>query len=254
MIRLIGMLMLALKAWMLHDAYRRRVDGFWYFVIVGVPGGSLIYFVAVRAQDSDARAILAKVGSLFRGPPRLEDLQAVFEDSPSHHNRLQLAQALFDHRHTAEARVHFDAMRDDDPDVLLGRGLCALELGDHEGALPPLQTLVDLKPGHREFAAFPVLARALWGSDRTDQCLELLRRFARREPLLPHVVLLARYLDKAGDGDQARAELQSALKQHDRAPRHVRKQYGHWAGKARNLLRELEARSMQPSGGRTTQC
>ena len=57
MVRLVGMLMLGLECWMLYDAYRRRAECHWLWIIVGIPGGSLLYFFMVRLQDRDAKIL-----------------------------------------------------------------------------------------------------------------------------------------------------------------------------------------------------
>lgn len=244
MIRLVGVVMLGLKAWMLYDAYRRRAERHWFWIILGVPGGSVLYFIAVRAQDHDARQATEGVLALFRRPPGLDELRADFEDSPSHQHRLRLAQGLFDAQHVSDARAHFRAMhaaRADDPDVSFGLALCEIELGEHGAGIELLRGLIERKPAHNDFAAYPVLARALYATGEEGACMELLHGLARREPRLPHVVLLARYLRRQGDEAGAAVQLRDALRQHERAPRHVRKQYGHAARSARKLLSSLPA-------------
>ena len=41
---------LAFKIWMLIDAGRRRIDSYWYFIIV-MPFGAIIYFFSVKIHD-----------------------------------------------------------------------------------------------------------------------------------------------------------------------------------------------------------
>ena len=66
MARLAFVLMLGLKAWMLYDAYQRRAESYWLWIIVGVPGGSLIYLFMVRLRARDAQHLTKRVLSVLR--------------------------------------------------------------------------------------------------------------------------------------------------------------------------------------------
>ena len=242
MVRLIAALMIGLKAWMLYDAYKRRAENYWLWIIVGVPGGSLLYLVLVRLKDRDAKILTQRVLGVLEKPRDVEDLRSAYEDSPSFAHRMALAQGLFDAGEVKQSREHFNELlhqRKDDADGLFGFGLCELELGEQESGIKALRKLIELSPGYRDYAAYPELAEALYQGGKADECLELLRGLAKSQPRLPHVVLLAQYLRKERQNREARDRLRVALGQHDRAPKYVRRQYRRWAQVGRQLLVEV---------------
>jgi hypothetical protein len=243
-IRLFAALVISMKVWMLVDAYRRRSETYWLWIIVGVPGGSLAYFFMVKMRDPGLQRIQHKVVSSLARPPEVELLRRRFQESPSFANRVVLAQRLGDLGHWAEAKAHFEALLDERPeeaDALFGLGVSELALGASERAIPPLERLTELSPLYRDCAAYPELAEALYREDRIDDCLTMLRKFARSHPRLPHVVLLARYLQKAGKAGEAADELRRALDQHADAPRYVKRNNRAWARNAKQMLSELRA-------------
>ncbi len=241
MIRLVVFLMMGVKAWMLVDAYRRKADTYWLWIIIGVPGGSLLYLFMVRLRDPDAQRIRNRVLSSLERPPSVSVLRRRYEESASVVNRLALAQGLGDAGRWAESKPHFLAVLEDRPedaDALFGLGVTELELGNASAAIAPLEKLIELSPIYRDFVAFPELADALYRAGQVDDCLDLLRGHAKRNSRLPHVVLLAQYLVKAGQTHSAHRELRRALERHEDAPRHVKREDRRWARTAKKMLTE----------------
>lgn len=50
MVRLLGLAVVLFNAWMLADAYRRKAETHWLWIIALVPGGALAYFIFVRSR------------------------------------------------------------------------------------------------------------------------------------------------------------------------------------------------------------
>src|SRR3954468_404682 len=72
----------ALTVWMLVDASRRRVDYYWYWLILGLqPFGAWAYFIAYKAGD--LRGGSGWVAGLFHRPPSLEELRHRAEQTPT---------------------------------------------------------------------------------------------------------------------------------------------------------------------------
>ena len=92
MLRVLGALLLAFNAWMLFDAYRRRAETHWLWVIVGVPGGAVAYFVLVKLRDRDMQVLQRRVLGSFQKPPSIALLQRRYDESPSFANRVRLAE------------------------------------------------------------------------------------------------------------------------------------------------------------------
>ncbi len=244
MARLLLLVVVPFKIWMLYDAWQRRAETYWLWVIIGVPGGALAYLFFVRLRDHDARQLQQRVLSAVRRPPSLEQLQFRYERTPTIASRITLAQALGDAGRWPEAAAHFGAVlarRPEEHDALYGAGVCALELGRYEEATEALERLESLNPGYRDFALYPELAEAYERQGAADQALELLRTLARREPRLRHVVVLAERLVEHGERREAVERLQTALREHADAPRYVRRNDRRWARRATALVRELSA-------------
>lgn len=242
MLRLFVFLAIGMKTWMLVDAYRRRAETYWLWIIISVPGGSLLYFFMVKMKDPGMKHLQGQVMSSLARPPDVQELREQYEESPSAVNRIRLAQGLGDAGRWGEAKAHFSAVleqRPEDPDALFGLGVCELGLGNAGDAIAPLRRVTEVSPLYRDFAAYPELAESLYRMDRYDECLDLLRRLAKSQPHLANVVLLARYLKKCGKRGEASSVLRDALKQHARAPRYVKRNNRAAAHAAKELLSEL---------------
>lgn len=244
MLRLLGLVALAFNAWMLFDAYKRKAETHWLWIIAAVPGGSLIYFFLVRMKARDAKALQKRVVSSLKGPTSVDELQFAFDESPSVANRVALAQGLFDAKRFSDALAHFEevlAERPREPDALYGIGACNLELGNATNAIEPLRKLIDINPTYREFIGYQQLAQALERMNQLDEAVALLGKLAKSYPRLPHVVVFCDYLQKAGRGDEAMQRLANALRSHDASPPHTRKLYREWARRARRTLASAPA-------------
>jgi hypothetical protein len=237
--RLLAFAVMGFNLWMLIDAYRRRAETYWLWIILGVPGGSLVYLVMVRLRDRDAQAVGQRILRFLASPTPLSELELRFRESPSIANRLILAQGLGDAGRYGDAEQHFAAVlttRPGEVDALFGLGVCRLEQGDAKGAIEPLTQVVTDAPLYRDFAAYPELTSALMKSDRAEQARELLADFAKRYPRLPNVVLFSKHLIQIGEVEAAQEQLRLALRNHESSPRYVRRMNRRAAAEARALL------------------
>ena len=241
MVRLLAFAVIGFKLWMLVDAYRRRAETYWLWIIMGIPGGALLYLVMVRLRDHDAQLVGRQILRFLAKPTPLSELELNYRESPSVANRLILAQGLGDAGRYAEAEQHFAAVlatRPNEVDALFGLGVCKLEQGDAEGAVEPLTQVVTDSPLYREFAAYPELTTALMKSGRAEQARELLADLAKKYPRLPNVVLFSKHLIHIGEIDAAHEQLRLALRDYKRSPRHVRRMNRRAASEAKALLSE----------------
>jgi hypothetical protein len=231
---------------MMIDAYRRRAESYWLWIILGVPGGSIVYFFMVKLRDRKMKVLGRRVLASLERPPSPDVLRRRYQGSPSFANRLALAQGLADAARYVESKTHFEALleaRTGDPDALYGLGICELELGNLQASVDALTELVDGAPSYREYAAWPELADALGRLGRADEGLELIRALVGHAPWLPHQLLLAAHLGRAGRRQEATELLERVLSEHDDSPRHFRRANRAWARQARRLLAELASRA-----------
>jgi len=100
-----------ITAWMLFDAIRRRVDTYWYLVIL-TPLGEWVYFFAIKIHDYDLRRL--KKMLLFERPPSADQMRMQLEETPSDENKILLGQALYDAKQYDEALALFEEVLDRD--------------------------------------------------------------------------------------------------------------------------------------------
>jgi hypothetical protein len=243
MSRVILLLSVVFKGWAFIDALWRRAPSHWYWIIFFVPFGGLAYLLLYRLrQPGRMRQVGEQMLESIKRPPSVELLRKEYADSPSHSNRVRLAQGLFDAGQLGEARTLFELVvsaRADDRDGLYGLGRICIEQGEFEDAIEPLRKLIELHRGYRDFAAWPYLAHVLNELGRTEECQALFEELVAVAPRAPHRVLLAEYLIGAGQPSRGRDLLRDVIEEHDRSPGHVKRQYRASIRKARRLLRGL---------------
>ncbi len=246
MARLLLLLVLPFKIWMLYDAWQRRADTYWLWIIIGVPGGAVAYFFMVRMRDYDAQKLQQRLLTAVKRPESVECLQFRYEQTPTIASRIVLAQALGDAGRWREAAEHFRGVltrRPEEHDALFGAGVAALELGEYDTAAECLEKLEELNGAHRDFAVYPELASVYEKRGDPERSVELLETLVKREPRLRHVVVLAERLAERGERQVALERLRTALREHEDAPRYVRRNNRHWARRAAALVRELRQAS-----------
>jgi hypothetical protein len=239
MIRLLPVLILVFKVWLVIDAIRRREACYWPWIIFFVPLGGVVYFFLVKIDDYN----LARIGDLFRRPPSVADLRYHYQQTPSLANRTALAQALYREGSYQEAAEHYsEALRQQpqDPEVLYGFGLTRIAQQDYREAVVHLNSLVELDKTYRQYGAWPPLAHALFESGSQEECLTALKRLVEENPRIQHKMLLAQYLDKAGSSVEARDVLSDALAEHYRSPRFLKRRNFRPAMQAKSMLRALD--------------
>ncbi len=185
---------------------------------------------------------LARIGDIFRRPPSVEDLRYHFQQTPSSANRVTLAQGLYHQGNYEEAAEHFTgALRQEpqDPEALYGSGLTAIARKEYEHAAERLNTLLEIDKTYRQYAVWPPFAHALFEDGRQEECLGFLKRLVEANPRMQHKVLLAEYLEKAGQPAEARDVLNAALAEHERSPRFLRRRNFRRAMQAKGMLKAL---------------
>ena len=142
--------------------FRRRPDGFWFFVILFFGAlGALIYFVAEVVPDFDLLRAQFRRAARRR---RLKELEAIVEENGAVGNLEELADLSFDEGQFARARELYHkllkAWRPTSVDPFYRRGLSALALGDASAAVANLKKVVASEPKYDFYRATGMLASA----------------------------------------------------------------------------------------------
>jgi hypothetical protein len=229
----------AFTIWMLVDAIERRPPYYWY-IIVFMPFGPLVYFFAIKIHDYDLGWIRRSLRPERK--PSIEELLDRLRRSPSFANRMAYALALYEAGRWAEAAKSFEIIletRGDEPDALYGLAHCRLELGELEAAIAPLSKLVAKNRAYRDYAACLDLAEAYARAGHDEDALDLLEGLVRTSPRVQHGLALARRLVQAGRVEEAQAALRRGLDDYEGSPPFVQKRDRDAAKEAEAYLKSI---------------
>lgn len=232
-------LQLAFKGWMLIDAIRRRMDYYWFMVIL-MPLGPWIYFFAVKIHDYDLSALKRLL--TLESPASVKDLRATVNETPSLVNKIELADALREEKQHAEAEaLYLDILERDDEEVdaLYGLSLTRIARNESHAATTALERIIEVDPSFRDWEAWFDLAYAHWQTERRDDAVAVLRRLVEKSPRIKHMAILGKYLARNGEKDDARAVLEEAIRDYKNAVGFVKRHAGRWAREAQTTLRSL---------------
>ncbi len=237
------LLQTAFSLWMLVDAINRGAP-VWWFVVVMVPFGEWAYFFAVFLPNHRYGEELKR--KLFSKPVSVTQLRADLEETPSHENRVRLAQGLHDagtYREAAALFADIVAAHPQDIDALYGYARCAFEEGERAAGIDALERVVERDMSYRDFEPCRELGRAYWDDDRKPDAVDLLERACgKTQRIGPHYAY-ASYLIAMDRPADARPVLERALRAYDGSPRFIKRADRLTARAARGALRRLGARA-----------
>ena len=239
MIRVLAILWIAFKIWMLWDCHKRHAPDFWYTVIIFVPLGGVAYLLLVKLKDVNLR----NLQDVFKGPTSIHVLRRRYEASPSVANLIAWAQGLYDAGEYREAALRFEtALKKDENDsaALHGLGLSALHAGEYDRGIDALKRLVEHDPGYLDYVAWPDLALAFIEAGKPNHAVELTRDLVGKTRRMEHRVLLGQVLQRSQRDAEAREVLEQALRDNEDAASYVRRQNRPWVREAEKLLRQIE--------------
>jgi hypothetical protein len=244
--RVLFFLQSAFSLWMLVDAVGRPgIARYWYWIIL-MPFGEWFYFFKFKIHDPDFAWLKAPFRAMADRPASVEKLRFQLQQTPSLANKVSLAQALHDAEALDEAAELFEEVLKSDAtsrDALYGLGVSRIGLGDYEGAIEPLQTLLDVEPFHQEYDGWAKLAHAFWELGRRDDTVSTLARLVRMSPRLAHRVAYAHYLGQMERRDEAQAQLVTALQEFEYAPKYLKRSQHALAKRAKEMLHQISAAS-----------
>ena len=227
--------------WMLADAAQRQAGYQWYIIIM-MPFGPIIYFLMVKLNDPDMRALKRKLLTKKTTAKQIEYNARV---SPSVHNKLLLAECRHDQGQIEEAAELFREVIASDPNdkrALHGLGVCLSKLEQIPEAIDVFERTIAADFSYSDYDACTDLATLYWEHDQQSKTVELLERVVKKSHRLSHVTQLAHYLLKLERKDEAKKLLERGLEDYQNSPRYVQKQARRWGREARKLL-QLSAAS-----------
>lgn len=230
----------AMTIWMLVDASKRRVDQYWYWLILALqPFGAWAYFIAYKVQDF--RGGSGRIAALFQRPASLAELRHHVEQTPTVTNRLDLAERLVETGEFAEAVPLLDAVLAREPEhnralFLLARARRGI--GRPVEAIPLLRSVVARQPGWSEYAAWYLLIDCCRDAGDSAGTIAACRELARIMPSMEHTCSLAEELLTAGEGVEARKLIERALDEYQYATGQSRHRDRRWVGRAKRLLQQ----------------
>ncbi len=225
--------------WMLIDAVRRRVDSYWYFIIL-TPLGEWVYFFAVKIHDYD----LAKIKKMFlERPPSVDEMRQRLEETPSDENKVMLGKSLYDAKKFEEAAKLFDEVLDrdeHDKDALYGKALCLVNREELDRAVAQLSSLIEIDPTFGDYEPWFDLAFAQWQLHRKPEAVQILDELVKTSPRIKHKVILGKYLVRSGEPARGRTIIEEALDDYANSNSFIKRTSGRWIQEARDTLTEAK--------------
>lgn len=236
---------LAFEIWMIVDAVRRRAPFYWYFVILLLPLGPLVYLLFYRLpamsqeQGNSPESIRPSIPSVlpslpFGNPaPNLERADKLEEA-----DRYDEAEPLY------RRALELDAKN---KQALHGLGRCLLGRNQAKESLQYFERLLELERDYRGFSAGLDYADALWTAEQKNDALELLEHLADHSGRINHRLAFGHYLAEAGQLERAKTEVRRAVDEASRLPVADEPRIRQWVDRGRAMLEELEKTPSQPS-------
>jgi len=219
---------------------RRRPDGFWLWIIIFGGGlGAIVYLVVEALPDA---GLLRQSFKAFPRRQRIRELEAAIIDNPSAGNYEELADLYFDDKKFARARQCYDksiSARTDSPDPFYRRGLCAMEMGDYEAAIPDLERVTRADPKYDFYRAQGMLAHAYANTGQTDKAAALFEEVTRISTISETQVHYAAFLASQGRTAAAREWAQRVLAKKATMPGYLKRRERPWFRRASALLKRL---------------
>ncbi len=226
------------QALMLLHYFRRRPDGYWFFIIIFMgPLGALIYFILEVVPDLRVKPPMI---ARFERKRRREWLEHVAGDAPSLEALQELGEIYAaDGKHERAIEFFSRALKRDKEsrEALYGRGKSLLALGRIEEAVADLEPVVRAEPVYGRYDAYLTLAECYEKLSRDDAARtayqEILGRTTVSRAYYNYGALLARH----GETATACEMMQQILAKKPALPRYLRRQERPWFRKAEAFLK-----------------
>ena len=229
------------QALMLLHFFRRRPEGYWFFVIVFLgPIGALVYFIAEVIPD--LRVKPPAIARLERRRRR-QWLEHMAAESPSIENLQELGEIYAAEGEHQRAVDLFTRVLKRDPEsreALYGRGKSSVALGDIDRAIADLEPVARAEPNYRFYDAYLTLAECYECAGRNDAALSAYQDILGRTTVSRAYYNYGRLLGKLGETEPAREMMRQILAKKPSLPRYLRRQERPWFRKAEAFLKRRE--------------
>jgi hypothetical protein len=229
-----------LQAFALVHLIRRRGATYWYFIIF--MGGFLGAFVYIVAEVLPEAGLLRTAYQGFGRRSRIKVVETAILDNPSAANYEELGELYWDQKQYQKAREAFDksiAIRSDSVDAFYRRGLCSLELGDFERALPDLEYAVGADRKRESFRAAALLAHVYGKTGQNEAAAAWFTEAAQYSTTSETAYNYACFLKSQNRNQEAREWAQKILDKKRTLPVYLKRRERPWFRKASALMKEL---------------
>jgi hypothetical protein len=221
---------------------RRRPDTYWLYIVLFLgPIGALVYLFAEALPDA---GLLGQSFKAFPRRKRIRMLEIAILDNPSAGNYEELGDLYMDDGKPRQAHDAYEkaiAARTTTLDCFYRRGLCALELGNVQAALPDLERVVQREPDHDFQRAAGLLAHVYAQTGQKEKSEALFRRAIGTSTLSETYLNYADLLAAEGRNAEARAWAQKVLAKQATMPGYLRRRERPWFQRARKTLKRIPA-------------
>ena len=230
-----------LQALALVHFFRRRPEGYWFFVIMFLPTvGALIYFVVEVVPDFDLLRGMFQRRARRR---RIDDLRRIVQENSAIGNIEELADLSFDEGQFAKARELYDKVLASSQvtsvDPYYRRGLSAIGLGDAAAAVRDLERVVASEPKYDIYRAAGLLAHAYALAGRHEQAEAQFKAATELSTLSETYYNYAAFLLSQQRPAEAREWAQKILAKKTTMPRFARRRERPWFNRAAALLKKI---------------
>ena len=229
-----------LQALALIHFFRRRPEGYWFFVIMFLGAlGALVYFVIEVVPDVDLlRATFQRRGR----KRRIADLTRIVQENAAIGNIEELADLSVDEGQYAQARELYDKViassQVTSVDPYYRRALSAIGMGDAVAAVPDLERVVAAEPKYDTYRAAGLLAHAYAMAGQVDKADAQFKAATDISTLSETYHNYAAFLLSQQRPAEAREWAQKILAKKTTMPHFARRRERPWFAKAKALLKK----------------
>lgn len=218
---------------------RRRPEGFWLWLIIISPIGSLAYIVVEVIPD------IGLLKHSFNGisrRKRMHRLEALVVDNPAVGNLEELGDLYLDQRDFPKAREAFNsaiAARGCSDDAFYRRGIACIETGDFTTAVTDLEYITSIDRKYDLHRAIGLLAHAYANSGQPEKAEAAFQEATRASTLSETYLNYAAFLTSQKRTAEARDWAQKVLQKKPTMPNYLRRRERPLFRKANALLKHL---------------
>lgn len=219
--------------------FRKRPDGYWFYVIIFLaPIGGLLYLAIEAAPElGDPGAF-----KFLDRRKRIGMLESAIHDNPSAGNYEELGQLHLDAGHWKLARESFDhsiTKRTDSPDPFYRRAIAEVQMEDFPAARADLERVIAKDKGYDFHRALGLLAHACARTGDPERAEKFFEETLRISTLTETQLHYAEFLAKQGRRAEAREWGDRILHKRTSMPGFLKRRERPLFRQTKSLLRSL---------------